>query len=129
MKKIIINDQTIGGINVHEVELSVKEEKITLKELIELRVSTEVRKYQESSEKPFQGLVVPKEKEALLNETKLKKKNIDVEKQIYIALDGFMKNQYFVLINDNQVDDLNFELDVLAKNTIQFIKLTPLVGG
>ncbi len=54
---------------------------------------------------------------------------IDPEKQYYLALDAFMKNGFFLIVNDNQVDSLEEEIVLKENMEFNFIKLTPLVGG
>lgn len=130
MNTLLIKDQTIGGDHVNEINLQFENDLITLKDLIEARVVAEVAIYNKREKIPYYGLVVPKAEEQLLNKTKDKtKKLIDAEKQIYVALDAFLKNQFFVLVNDKQIDDLEYELDMKSIKEVQFIKLTPLVGG
>lgn len=76
------------------------------------------------------GLIQPTAAEKILNGFKLKKRKlIDAEKQMYIALDAFQKNGFFVLVDDLQADTLEQRVDIRPTNTVSFIKLTPLVGG
>lgn len=130
MKSILIKDQTIGSKSTYEIEIEVSKKEISLKELIEMRVIKEVDRYNSNNEKPYLGLVIPTEQEAILNTNKEKKeRKIDMEKQIYVALDGFQKNRFFVLIDDRQLEDLEERIKIGVINEIHFIKLTPLVGG
>jgi len=78
----------------------------------------------------YNGLVIPEKVERLLNQKKnTARKKVDFEKQSYVALDGFIKNQFFVIINDKQVESLDQEVNLASVKDIEFIKLTPLVGG
>lgn len=131
MNTILIKDQTIAGKDINTITLEFKDEEITLRELISDRVTFEVEKYNEKEDKPYFGLVTPERVEAVLNKKHKPKPSrlIDVEKQIYVALDGFLKNQFFVLIDDRQIDDLEYKLQVNSITSVQFIKMTPLVGG
>lgn len=54
---------------------------------------------------------------------------IDAEKQVYVALDAFTKNGYFLLIDTIQSESLEQEVFLKSTTSISFIKLTPLVGG
>ena len=54
---------------------------------------------------------------------------MDAEKQIYIALDAFLKNGYFILIDNFQAHELDQQVDVKPSTQLSFVKLTPLVGG
>ncbi len=130
MKQIIINDETLNGKILNRIEFDWNEEFITLKDLIAERVKSEVTSHNRNSDKVYRGLVIPKEAEKILNGFKLKiSKEIDIEKQVYVALDGFMKNAYFVLVDDKQVEDLDEKLIISNYSKIAFVKLTPLIGG
>jgi len=125
--KIKIFDESIVGDIQNTIEIDVKE-LTTPEEIIKIRVANEVELYNNKVETIFKGLVEPRRKEISLNGVK-KKKNVDLEQQIYIALDAFQKNGFFILIDDNQVSELNEPVVLTKKSEIKFIKLTPLVGG
>ena len=72
----------------------------------------------------------PSEAERTLNGFKLKPKQIiDVEKQIYVALDAFQKNGFFILVDNQQLEELNQIVNLNNQSIISFVELTPLVGG
>ena len=123
---IEILDKTIPGdiSNSFKIEL---QEITTPKEIISTRVKEEIINYKNKADSRLQSLVRPLAKEMLLN--KKKKKEIDVEKQIYIALEAFQKNGFFVLVDDQQVSELNQKIHLKENSSISFIKLTQLVGG
>lgn len=128
--KILIKDELLNGKSVFETELDFSNEIITVKDIITERVKREVEDYNKKLPEYFNGLVEPLEAEKTLNGYKLKgKKIIDAEKQIYIALDAFQKNGFFLLVDNHQADSLEDEVELKAKTTISFVKLTPLVGG
>ena len=126
-----INDETLSGDILNQITIAIKNERITVKELIAARVATEVNNYNEKLPEYFKGLVKPSEAEKTLNGFKLKKSKskIDIEKQTFIALNAFQNNGFFVLVDDKQVEDLEQEILINASTTVSFIKLTPLVGG
>ena len=129
--KITIKDETLAGDILDTIELVVSSEILTVKEIIAARVAAEVDAYNKKLPEYFKGLVQPTEAEKTLNGFKLKdkKKTIDVEKQVFVALDAFQKNGYFVLIDNNQAKSLQQQVLVRENTSISFIKLTPLVGG
>lgn len=130
MNTILIKDQTIGGGRVNQINLQFEDDLITVKDLIIARVKKEVDIYNSKVSAPYAGLVVPDKTERILNKKTTSKKNfVDFEKQSYIALDGFIKNQFFIIINDKQVESLADEINLATIQEIEFIKLTPLVGG
>ncbi len=130
MNTVLIKDQTIGGDGINSINLEFENEIITVKDLIISRVQKEVEIYNSKAATPYAGLVIPDQVEKFLNsKTKTKRKEVDFEKQSYIALDGFITNQFFVIINDKQAEDLEEKVNLSIIKEVEFIKLTPLVGG
>lgn len=131
MRTVLIKDRTFGGDNLNEVALQFEATEITVKELIERRVKREVEIYNSMADKPYSGLVIPDQMEKLLNRGgKVKdRRKVDFEKQCYQALAGFLNSQFFVIINDKQVESLEQKVQVETIQEVEFIKLTPLVGG
>ena len=130
MTTIIIKDQTLTGNILNEISIQVANETTTLKDVITARVLSEVDNYNNSKLDYFKGLIQPTDTEKTLNGFKVKKKKIiDGEKQVYIALEAFLNNGFFVIVDDEQITDYNKEILVSAKTNISFLKLTPLVGG
>lgn len=128
--KVLIQDENVGGTINHRTELEFENSSITVALLIEKRVKYEVEKYNNNKPEYYNGLVIPSDAEKTLNGYKLKTKNkIDPEKQVYVALDAFQKNSFFILIDDKQYDDLNQKIELKPNSIVSFIKLTPLVGG
>jgi len=127
---LTIRDTTNTGQVIHEVEVPLKSNRVTVKDIIEARVVTEVNNYNRKLPEYFMGLVQPTHAERTLNGYKMKeRKKVDAEKQVYIALDVFMKNGYFILIDNFQAESLDQMIEVTNKTQISFLKLTPLVGG
>jgi len=87
MSVITIIDESLAGEVLHESTVRVESSCISVKELIESRVSSEVLNYNADVEKKFYGLIQPTAQEAILNQSIVKKKTkvlVDAEKQIYI---------------------------------------------
>ncbi len=126
---VTIKDDTLGGSTIHSVEVDFSSEELTVREIIQERVESEVYNYNKKSSEVFNGLIQPTDKETRLNNKKQDRKLIDAEKQVYTALDAFTKNGFFVLIDNLQVEDLEQKVKLKADTEISFIKLTPLVGG
>jgi len=130
MKNIRIKDESATGKILHEIMIAVENELTTVKEIIEARVFAEVEAYNKKLPEYFNGLVQPSDAEHTLNGFKLNSRRaIDAEKQAYIALDAFVKNGYFVLVDDVQVETLEQEILVGDDTSVSFVTLTPLVGG
>lgn len=125
-----IQDTTGTGKIISEMNISLKSSKVTVKDIIEARVVAEVERYNTKLPEYFQGLVQPTFAEKTLNGFKMKeRKKVDAEKQIYVALNAFMKNGYFILVDNFQAEKLEQEINVTSATQISFLKLTPLVGG
>lgn len=128
--KLVITDETLVGKVTNRMEFELLSETITAKELIERRVTHEVEVYNSKLTEYFNGLVEPTDAELTLNGYKMKKvKKIDIEKQVYVALDAFQKNGFFMLVDDKQIDSLDSTLTLHPNSRISFVKLMPLVGG
>lgn len=129
--ELILKDVTFTGDILNQIKIAVKNERTTVKELIATRVQAEVKAYNDKLPEYFNGLIQPTNAEKTLNGFKLKdrKQKIDIEKQILIALDAFQKNGYFVLIDEQQAEDLDQEVLVSKNTAVNFVKLTQLVGG
>ena len=127
---IAIKDETFAGDILNEIELEFASELVTIRDIIEARVLEEVRRYNDKRPEFFNGLVEPNDAERTLNGFKLKNKRaVDGEKQVYIALDAFKRNAFFMLVDDRQAETLEEEVRLSKSTRISFVKLTPLVGG
>ena len=124
---IEILDKTIPGDISNSFKLDL-EEITTPQKIISARVEKEVKTYNKKADDKMQSLVRPLAKETILNGIK-RIKEVDVEKQIYVALEAFQKNAFFILVDDQQVTELDMKIKLKEKSSISFIKLTQLVGG
>ncbi len=127
---ITIKDETFAGKILNEITLKFNSELVTVKDIIELRVIQEVENYNSKQTGYFNGLIEPTDAEKTINGFKLKpKKIIDAEQQVYVALESFMKNGYFVLVDNIQSEDLEQQVLLSSTTAVSFVKLTPLIGG
>ncbi len=125
-----IYDETPGTERRAKATLRLASETVTARELIRRRVEQEVATYNGAKDEVFQGLVQPSKSEQLLNGFKLKKRRaLDAEEQVTVALSAFEKNGFVLLFDDHQIDDLDEVVVVTPESFATFIKLTPLVGG
>ena len=121
MNILLIKDETATGKIIQEFEIQVAEELTTVKEIIIARVEAEVKNYNKRLPEYFRGLIRPAQSEQVLNGYKMKTpKQIDIEKQTYIALDAFQKNAYFILIGNLQAESLQQE--ILVENLLEVAK-------
>jgi hypothetical protein len=129
--QVCVRDETASGQSLYEISLEFLSERITVRELLRERVHHEVREFnRQLNNLVFRGLVQPEDTERTLNGSKLKShRPLDWEAQFALALEGFAKNAYFVLVNDRQAETLDETFIVGPQTTVSFVKLTPLVGG
>jgi hypothetical protein len=130
MPTLTIEDRTGTGRPTGSITLPNVPERITLRELIGLRVREEVARYNLRPGNQFDGLVQPDGSEASLQGYRIAKpRRIDWERQAAAATAAFERNAFFVLVNRKQVVDLDEELTLTATFDVGFVKLSPLVGG
>ncbi len=123
---------TVSRDNKPHMHLRLPDAPIRAADLIRARVRAEVEAFNAAPElERFRGLVAPTDAEALLNGYyRLPRgRQIDAERQIEAALKAFRRNAYFLIVDDEQVEDLDQWLCLRENSTVQFFKLVPLVGG
>jgi len=125
---IVIKDADFAGKVLNEILLDFKSEEATVREIIEKRVQQEVENYNAKLPKFYKGLVMPTEAKNTANGFQVQNV-IDSEKQVYVALDAFTKNGFFILVDDLQVESLDEVVTLHKDLNVNFVKLTPLVGG
>jgi len=125
-----ITDESLTGDILNYIEVKIKNEIVTVKEIIAARVEAEVEAYNNKVPEYFKGLIRPSDAEKTLNGFKLKnKRKIDAEKQVYIAYQAFENNRFLVLIDEQQAESLEQQVLLEKTSSVSFLKLTPLIGG
>ena len=127
-----ISDLTTASIGKpeHTFTVHVSGEKITVRELIRLRVFQEVEAFNSQQPAVFRLLVQPGETEQTLNGFKFSKpRQVNAQKQFDKAIETFEINGFLVLVDDQQVEALDDEISLHPETNIAFLKLVPLVGG
>lgn len=125
----IVDESSTGDV-INEISVPFERSDLTVKDIVQARVTAEVNRYNQKAGDYFQGLIKPSQAEVTLNGFKMKKRTmVDAEKQVYVALDAFQKNGYFVFINDRQAESLDETVTLTESTKVSFLKLTPLVGG
>ncbi|GGV08562.1 hypothetical protein GCM10010182_30020 [Actinomadura cremea] len=127
---VTFRDETATGRPVAEFAVAGLPARMTVRELIRLRVREEVARHNASVSDRFDGLVRPDDAEAGLDGYRLREpRRLDLERQAEIAERAFAGNGFLVLAGDRQVEDLDAEIDLTAEPDLVFIKLVPLAGG
>ena len=126
---LTVRDETPTGRATGTIELEIPS-RITLRELIRLRVREEVARHHAHPTERFRSPVRPTETEADLNgHHPGTPTRVDWEEQAGAALTAFGRNGFFVLVADRQVEDLDEELCLDEASEVAFVRLVPLVGG
>ena len=132
LTKLLIRDETTASLGKaeHTFTVHVSGEKISIRELIRLRVYQEVEEFNSRQPAVFRMLVQPHDTERTLNGFKFHKPRlIDPETQFERAIQAFEGNGFIVLVDDFQVQELEDEIAPHPETSVTFLKLVPLVGG
>ncbi|MGI8857517.1 MAG: hypothetical protein ACR2JW_17420 [Thermomicrobiales bacterium] len=127
---VTIHDETLSGNRATTFTLDFLTARITVRELIRKRVCEEVAEYNRTTPEYFRGLVQPTDAERVLNGYRLReRRQINPDAQVSRALDAFERNDFFIVVDDRQVETLDTEITLSIGTEISFHKLIPLVGG
>jgi len=129
---ITVQDQTPAGKVLHELFLKFRTNRISAAELIAERVRQEVAAYNNRNEEAMlrHSLVIPTARGDIVIDPQGKKHQpVDTETQIAIALKAFEQNGFFILADNRQLETLDETVYLHDGLIVNFIKLTPLVGG
>lgn len=126
---VTICDTTMFNAPADGWTLDLPTECITVRELIRTRVEREVQAH--NAEHPHVGYPpVPSADEQRLNGVRLAKRpQLNPERQFERALAMWESNGLFVLVDEQQVDDLDAVIEIGPATSVTFLKLVPLVGG
>ncbi|MEV7612752.1 hypothetical protein [Streptomyces sp. NPDC089799] len=130
MAGVTFRDETAAGKPLAAWTVAGLPDRMTVGELIRLRVREEVDRHNACPGERFTGLVRPDDAETELNGYRLREpRRIDWERQAEIAERAFLANGFFVLAGDRQAEDLDEIVDLTRDPDLVFIKLVALVGG
>ena len=124
-----IRDESALGEVFNESTLCFDKLDVSVEDIITERVYQEVAKANQQLSEYKHLLVTPTKEEQLLNQESKKKRHINPEKQVEVALRAFEGNGFFMLIDDLQAESLAQMVSIKPETMISFVKLTPLVGG
>lgn len=131
MATLTVRDESVSGEVFDDFALHFATDTITVRQLIRERVHQEVQQHNNHTDHSRrQRLVSPEPLEAALNgERPSERTNIDWRKQVDIACDAFERDGFFILLDERQAESLDEVLTIRHDSVVNFIKLTPLVGG
>jgi hypothetical protein len=127
---VVINtvDKVLGSPSAEGPQLSFQVDRITAREIVSARVRMEVERYNNEGESGFVGCFVPAKEECELNGPR-RRRELDADRQVEVALDAVRKGRVIILFNGAQVTDLDADLLVTPVSEARFLRLVPLVGG
>lgn len=132
LTELLIRDETTAslGKTEHSFTVHVSGERISVRELIRLRVTQEVEEFNSRQPAVFRMLVQPNDTERTLNGYKFHKPRlVDPMTQYQKAIETFEGNGFVVLVDDYQVQELDDGIALCPETSVTFLKLVPLVGG
>ena len=130
MPSILTIDETTSGSRVEGPALEIETDRLTVADLIALRVRAEVRRYNNERPGAFYGLVQPMDMERMLNGPVSRRfRPIDADHQVKIALTAFKDQRFLVLLPDRQAESLEEEIEIKDGDEVSFLRLVPLMGG
>lgn len=125
--KLTVCEKSPGGPPAEEYSIELKEDRLTVRDLIQNIVFHQVYKLNTAA-RDWNRMADQREK--LLN-TKAAGTGhtIDWVPKFEQALKAFENNQVILLLDDTQVEQLDEFVTLTPKTKVTFLKLVPLVGG
>jgi hypothetical protein len=111
-------------------KLSLKTDRLTVRELIRARVEREVAEYNMRQSDKLYGLLQARETEQAHNNARPRKfQPLDWQEQFDKAVQAFQRNGFIILVDQQQVESLDTWIEVKPETEVTFLKLVALVGG
>ena len=130
MPSIRMIDETTSGGRYEAPPLLLETERVTVRDLIALRVRAEVRRYNNEHGDRFYGLVQPSDLEQMVNGPAVRRfRPIDADRQVEVALKAFRDGRFLVLLPNRQAGSLDDEVFLNEGDEVGFLRMVPLVGG
>ena len=123
-------DKVLGAPSADGPQLTFEVGRITAREIVRARVRMEVERYNNEDERGFVSLFVPAREEAELNDpARVRRRTLDADRQVEVALEAVRNGRVVILFNGAQVTDLDADLVVTPVSEARFLRLVPLAGG
>lgn len=131
MKEMLkINDEDVRGECYHGFRLPNNADKLTVRELIELRIETEVKGFNMRRPLCFYALVQPEGAEITAKGYRLKTHHdIDWHAQYEVAIAAFEKKCFLVSVAGKDLQSLDDEIETPDFVEINFVKFSEIIGG
>jgi hypothetical protein len=124
-------DQVPGVGTVEGPQLSFQSREVSAREIVRARVAAEVARHNNADEPPNPvGWFSPADPECTLNGApRERRRPLDTERQIEVALEALRKRRVILLFNGIQIEDIDAPLLLTPVSEARFLRLVPLAGG
>jgi hypothetical protein len=124
-------DQVPGIGTAAGPQLSFQSREVSAREIVRARVEAEVARHNSADEAPSPfGWFSPADPERRLNGPRRERRRpLDTERQVEVALEALRKRRVILLFNGVQVDDIDTPLLLTPVSEARFLRLVPLAGG
>ena len=124
-------DQVPGIGTIEGPQLTFEAREVSAREVVRARVAAEVERYNNADDPPrLVGWVTPAEPECTLNGPRRERRRpLDAEHQIKVALEALRKCRVILLFNGVQVEDIDAPLVLTPVSEALFLRVVPLAGG
>lgn len=124
-------DQVPGFGTVEGPQLAFEARRVSAREIVRARVAAEVAQYNSADGlPPVAGWMATAEPERRLNGARRERRRpLDTERQIEVALEAIRKRRVILMFNGVQVEDIDAPLLLTPVSVARFLRLVPLAGG
>lgn len=123
-------DESPGNAEQLWLSIEAPSERLTLRDLIRLRVECEVECYNACLPERYHGLIEVDERERILQgDRPSPNKPLEPETQVVRAWKAFDRNGFFVSVDGRSIGSLDETICIAPESDIRFLKLVPLMGG
>ena len=124
-------DQVPGIGTIEGPQLTFEARAVSAREIVRARVAAEVERHNSADDPPrLVGWATPAEPERTLNEPpRERRRPLDTEHQIDVALEALRKRLVILLFNGVQVEDIDAPLMLTPVSEALFLRPVPLAGG
>ena len=124
-------DQFPGVGTLEGPPLSFQSREVSAREIVRARVAAEVARHNSGDEQPSPVVwFSPADPERTLNGPRRERRRpLDTERQIEVALEALRKRRVILLFNGVQIEDIDAPLLLTPVSEARFLRLVPLAGG
>ena len=131
MKEMLkINDEDVRGNCYHSFRLPNNVEKLTVRDLIKLRIETEIKRFNIQRPLCFFSLIQPEGAEITPRGYRLQThRDIDWQTQFEKAIEAFEQKQFLINASGKDMQSLDDVIETSDFTEISFVKFNEVIGG